>query len=256
MIPFAAWPAGDGGTNLCSCLAGWRNGAAFCYRPMAAWVVSMACLRQPAAQVPTPPADSTSPPRSVEQGAAAVRLTKALDAALGVKCTVQAGRPLYDARAAILLLLMGRVLADPSALQQLEDGGGRVAGDGRGRGGDGGSFFASLLNEHDSRLRHYAAAFVLRQLLVNRPAAYRRALRAVVARAQQVRPQLHCFAGQVAPFHHTWSVWHRQPLYELPAPPELWPRGEAPMMALLPCATGLAGCRPMTRSCCKTPTCK
>lgn len=119
---------------------------------------------------------------------AASRLTKALDAALGVKATAQAGRPLYDARAAVLLLLMGRVLADPAALAALE--GGEGAGTGAGApAGLPSPFFVGLLSEHDSRLRHYAAAFVLRQLLTTRPTTYRRALRAVVSRAQQANDE-------------------------------------------------------------------
>eukprot|EP00887_Chlorella_sp_A99_P002375 scaffold10.g2375.t1 len=115
--------------------------------------------------------------------ASAGRLTKALDAALGVKGTAQAGRPLYDARAAVLLLLMGRVLDDPEALSQLDEACARGGGGG---GGGWPAFFAGLLGEHDVRLRHAAAAFVLRALA---PGALRRGLRAVVKRAQQANDE-------------------------------------------------------------------
>lgn len=101
-------------------------------------------------------------------GAPAARLTKAADTALGVKAAVQADRPLWDARAAVVLLLMGRCAADAAALRTL----------------GGTAFFSGLLAEPDVRVRHYSAVFVLRQLMLQQPLQYRRALRGVVARAQ------------------------------------------------------------------------
>ena len=70
---------------------------------------------------------------------------------------LQADRPLWDARAAVLLLLMGRCASDAAALQAL----GGVA------------FFSGLLSEPDARVRHYAAVFVLRQLMLQQPQQYR-----------------------------------------------------------------------------------
>ncbi|PRW39232.1 hypothetical protein C2E21_7090 [Chlorella sorokiniana] len=101
-------------------------------------------------------------------GAPAARLARAADAALGVKAGVQADQPLWDARAAVLLLLMARCAADAAALRAL----------------GGAGFFSALLSEADARVRHYAAVFVLRQLMLRQPQQYRRALRGVVARAQ------------------------------------------------------------------------
>jgi len=70
---------------------------------------------------------------------------------------LQADRPLWDARAAVLLLLMGRCAADAAAL--------RVLG--------GTPFFSGLLSEPDVRVRHYASVFVLRQLMLQQPQQYR-----------------------------------------------------------------------------------
>lgn len=106
-------------------------------------------------------------------GAPASRLTKAADAALSLKAAVQAGRPLWDARAAVLLLLMARCAADAAALRAL----------------GGTPFFSGLLGEPDVRVRHYAAVFVLRQLMLQQPLQYRRALRGVVARAQSANDE-------------------------------------------------------------------
>lgn len=90
-------------------------------------------------------------------GAPASRLTKAADAALGVKGAVQGDRPLWDARAAVLLLLMARCAGDAAALRAL----------------GGAAFFSGLLGEADARVRHYAAVFVLRQLMLLQPQQYR-----------------------------------------------------------------------------------
>jgi hypothetical protein len=69
----------------------------------------------------------------------------------------QVDRPLWDARAALLLLLMGRCLADADAM--------RLIG--------GAAFFVALLRDEDVRVRHYSSVFVLRQLMVRRPGQYR-----------------------------------------------------------------------------------
>ncbi|PSC72009.1 hypothetical protein C2E20_4726 [Micractinium conductrix] len=106
-------------------------------------------------------------------GAPASRLTRAADAALGFKATVQADQPLWDARAAVLLLLMARCACDSGALGAL----------------GGTAFFCGLLSEPDIRVRHYASVFVLRQLMLQQPLQYRRALRGVVARAQSANDE-------------------------------------------------------------------
>ncbi|GAB4814014.1 hypothetical protein N2152v2_001060 [Parachlorella kessleri] len=109
------------------------------------------------------------PPSTPGQDAAAGRLMRAADAAMGAKATVQTDRALWDARAAMLLLLMGRCMKDEAAMELV----------------GGPSFFAGLLHEGDQRIRHYASIFVLRQLMLSRPQQYRRALRQVILRAQQ-----------------------------------------------------------------------
>jgi hypothetical protein len=57
----------------------------------------------------------------------------------------------------VLLLLMGRCAHDSGALRAL----------------GGAAFFTSLLSEPDVRVRHYAAVFVLRQLMLQQPLQYR-----------------------------------------------------------------------------------
>ena len=69
----------------------------------------------------------------------------------------QADRPLWDARAAVLLLLMARAAGDGGALAAL----------------GGAAFFTGLLGEADARVRHYASVFVLRELQLQHPLQYR-----------------------------------------------------------------------------------
>lgn len=57
----------------------------------------------------------------------------------------------------MLLLLMARCAADAGALSAL----------------GGAGFFSALLSEADARVRHYAAVFVLRQLMLTQPQQYR-----------------------------------------------------------------------------------
>jgi hypothetical protein len=57
----------------------------------------------------------------------------------------------------VLLLLMGRCGRDAAALSAL----------------GGAAFFTALLGEADGRVRHYAAVFVLRQLMTRHPLQYR-----------------------------------------------------------------------------------
>ncbi|RMZ55828.1 hypothetical protein APUTEX25_003794, partial [Auxenochlorella protothecoides] len=86
---------------------------------------------------------------------------------------IVAERPLNDARAAVLLLLMGRCIAVPEDMAAV----------------GGPAFFAGLLQEGDPRIRRSASIFVLRHLMATRRGEYQRALRQVLARAQQANEE-------------------------------------------------------------------
>ncbi|KAL6778871.1 hypothetical protein ACKKBF_B04265 [Auxenochlorella protothecoides x Auxenochlorella symbiontica] len=125
-----------------------------------------------------PAAASLAPsPHGPAHGAAelraARRASRVADAALGAKAAVQAERPLNDARAAVLLLLMGRCIAVPEDMAAV----------------GGPAFFAGLLQEGDPRIRRSASIFVLRHLMATRRGEYQRALRQVLARAQQANEE-------------------------------------------------------------------
>jgi hypothetical protein len=109
---------------------------------------------------------------------------------------VQAGRPAWDARAAVLTLLLGRCAGEEAGAGLGASAG--SSGSGSLRAGQAAAeqaaagaaaldaaFLADLLDAPDPRVRHVASAFALQQLLRRRPGAHRRGVREVVARAQR-----------------------------------------------------------------------
>lgn len=120
----------------------------------------------------------------------------------------QADRPLWDARAAALLLLMARAAGDGAALRAL----------------GGASFFTGLLGEPDARVRHYASVFVLRELQLQHPLQYRCVQRGGRCCARTARPALCIAAGPASslpPFPTRLTT------HSLPRPPAVLPRRRA-----------------------------
>ncbi|TVU37068.1 hypothetical protein EJB05_19035 [Eragrostis curvula] len=75
-----------------------------------------------------------------------------------------------DIRAALLLLLIGKCTADQEALKEVE----------------GNEFFRGLLDDTDSRVAYYSAAFLLKRMMTEEPESYQRMLQSLISRAQQV----------------------------------------------------------------------
>uniref|UniRef100_A0A0D9VAX2 Uncharacterized protein n=1 Tax=Leersia perrieri TaxID=77586 RepID=A0A0D9VAX2_9ORYZ len=74
-----------------------------------------------------------------------------------------------DIRAALLLLLIGKCTADQEALKEVE----------------GNEFFRGLLDDTDSRVAYYSAAFLLKRMMTEEPDTYQRMLQSLISRAQQ-----------------------------------------------------------------------
>uniref|UniRef100_A0A5B6ZBR9 SANT domain-containing protein n=1 Tax=Davidia involucrata TaxID=16924 RepID=A0A5B6ZBR9_DAVIN len=74
-----------------------------------------------------------------------------------------------DIRATLLLLLIGKCTADPSAFQEV--------------GGE--DFFRELLDDTDSRVAYYSSTFLLKRMMTEEPESYQRMLQSIVFRAQQ-----------------------------------------------------------------------
>lgn len=74
-----------------------------------------------------------------------------------------------DIRAALLLLLIGKCTADQEALKEVE----------------GNEFFRGLLDDTDSRVAYYSAAFLLKRMMTEEPEAYQRMLQSLISKAQQ-----------------------------------------------------------------------
>ncbi|VAH70312.1 unnamed protein product [Triticum turgidum subsp. durum] len=74
-----------------------------------------------------------------------------------------------DIRAALLLLLIGKCTADPEALSEVE----------------GNEFFRGLLDDTDSRVAYYSAAFLLKRMMTEEPDVYQRMLQSLISKAQQ-----------------------------------------------------------------------
>ncbi|CAM0885577.1 unnamed protein product [Alopecurus aequalis] len=74
-----------------------------------------------------------------------------------------------DIRAALLLLLIGKCTADQEALTEVE----------------GNEFFRGLLDDTDSRVAYYSAAFLLKRMMTEEPEIYQRMLQSLISKAQQ-----------------------------------------------------------------------
>ncbi|PKA52462.1 hypothetical protein AXF42_Ash019088 [Apostasia shenzhenica] len=74
-----------------------------------------------------------------------------------------------DIRAALLLLLIGKCTVDSSAFQEVE----------------GEEFFRGLLDDTDSRVAYYSAAFLLKRMMTEEPESYQRMLQCLIIKAQQ-----------------------------------------------------------------------
>ncbi|OEL36851.1 hypothetical protein BAE44_0002127 [Dichanthelium oligosanthes] len=84
-----------------------------------------------------------------------------------------------DIRAALLLLLIGKCTADQEALKEVE----------------GNEFFRGLLDDTDSRVAYYSAAFLLKRMMTEEPEIYQRMLQSLISKAQQVKSET--FTGTV-----------------------------------------------------------
>ncbi|KAJ6311703.1 hypothetical protein OIU76_012381 [Salix suchowensis] len=74
-----------------------------------------------------------------------------------------------DIRATLLLLLIGKCTADPSAFQEV--------------GGE--EFFRELLDDTDSRVAYYSSAFLLKRMMTEKPDEYKHMLQKLIFQAQQ-----------------------------------------------------------------------
>ncbi|XWS74996.1 hypothetical protein CRYUN_Cryun01aG0047200 [Craigia yunnanensis] len=75
-----------------------------------------------------------------------------------------------DIRATLLLLLIGKCTADPTAFQEV--------------GGE--EFFRELLDDTDSRVAYYSSAFLLKRMMTEKPEKYQHMLQKLVFKAQQI----------------------------------------------------------------------
>ncbi|XP_074564461.1 LOW QUALITY PROTEIN: uncharacterized protein LOC141820987 [Curcuma longa] len=95
------------------------------------------------------------------------------DVALGVAVGSNGGGNIpgatSDIRAALLLLLIGKCTADQGALSEIE----------------GKEFFRGLLDDMDSRVAYYSAAFLLKRMMTEEPETYQRMLKSLIFKAQQ-----------------------------------------------------------------------
>lgn len=149
-------------------------------------------LRPPAAEVslsagtPGGRPSTPGPPHSGLRGHPAG--SSAVNGPLSRLSALQEGRPLWDARAAVLALLLARC-----TLESQGDGGHPAGLFGDDSVADGtlaakavdSAFLASLLSDPDSRVRRHASVYVLGRSAMKDPARHRAAMRAVVAKAQR-----------------------------------------------------------------------
>ncbi|XP_042434126.1 uncharacterized protein LOC122020315 [Zingiber officinale] len=95
------------------------------------------------------------------------------DVALGVAVGSNGGGNIpgatSDIRATLLLLLIGKCTADQGALLEIE----------------GKEFFRGLLDDMDSRVAYYSAAFLLKRMMTEEPETYQRMLHSLIFKAQQ-----------------------------------------------------------------------
>ncbi|KAJ4969973.1 hypothetical protein NE237_003072 [Protea cynaroides] len=93
----------------------------------------------------------------------------ALGVAVGSKRRGNLPGATSDIRAALLLLLIGKCTADPSAFVDV----GRE------------QFFRELLDDTDSRVAYYSSAFLLKRMMTEEPEKYQRMLQSLIFKAQQ-----------------------------------------------------------------------
>ncbi|XP_074567956.1 uncharacterized protein LOC141824545 isoform X1 [Curcuma longa] len=95
------------------------------------------------------------------------------DIALGVAVGSKGGGNIpgatSDIRATLLLLLIGKCTADQGALLEIE----------------GKEFFRGLMDDMDSRVAYYSAAFLLKRMMTEEPETYQRMLQSLIFKAQQ-----------------------------------------------------------------------
>eukprot|EP00258_Populus_trichocarpa_P051184 XP_024467203.1 uncharacterized protein LOC7458591 isoform X3 [Populus trichocarpa] len=93
----------------------------------------------------------------------------ALGVAVGSKGRGNLPGAASDIRATLLLLLIGKCTADPSAFQEV--------------GGE--EFFRELLDDTDSRVAYYSSAFLLKRMMTEKPDEYKHMLQNLIFKAQQ-----------------------------------------------------------------------
>ncbi|KAM0948257.1 hypothetical protein DsansV1_C07g0076381 [Dioscorea sansibarensis] len=103
------------------------------------------------------------------QLAGAVTDDIALGVAVGSKGMGNLPGATSDIRAALLLLLICKCTADPTAFSEVE----------------GEEFFRSLLDDPDSRVAYYSSAFLLKRMMTKEPEKYQRLLQSLIYKAQQ-----------------------------------------------------------------------
>ncbi|KAK8334167.1 hypothetical protein V6Z12_A10G250700 [Gossypium hirsutum] len=94
----------------------------------------------------------------------------ALGVAVGSKGRGNLPGATSDIRATLLLLLVGKCTADPTAFQEV--------------GGE--EFFRELLDDTDSRVAYYSSAFLLKRMMTEKPEKYQHMLQKLIYKAQQV----------------------------------------------------------------------
>lgn len=93
----------------------------------------------------------------------------ALGVAVGSKGRGNLPGSTSDIRAALLLFLIGKCTADQEAFLEVE----------------GKEFFRGLLDDTDSRVAYYSAAFLLKRMMTEEPENYQRMLQSLIIKAQQ-----------------------------------------------------------------------
>ncbi|MBA0671019.1 hypothetical protein Goklo_024795, partial [Gossypium klotzschianum] len=92
----------------------------------------------------------------------------ALGVAVGSKGRGNLPGATSDIRATLLLLLVGKCTADPTAFQEV--------------GGE--EFFRELLDDTDSRVAYYSSAFLLKRMMTEKPEKYQHMLQKLIYKAQ------------------------------------------------------------------------
>ncbi|MFQ6646940.1 hypothetical protein Gotur_019419 [Gossypium turneri] len=116
----------------------------------------------------------------------------ALGVAVGSKGRGNLPGATSDIRATLLLLLVGKCTADPTAFQEV--------------GGE--EFFRELLDDTDSRVAYYSSAFLLKRMMTEKPEKYQHMLQKLIYKAQQSL-NIHPAGGTVVFINRTFLiVWN------------------------------------------------